>query len=565
MERHQPRVGSDKIELYLRTYYSLLRASSEVQIRTLEEAHAGMQSLLHPDARDSTIDVSAFTYCLLRLPACIMQARLIVLGQGPGVFRREGIGEVEEWERVAAVARRRRAFFDGEETLACYIASRSDIDDLVPQLTAFQIEWNKLHARLEAVSDELHIGSADPTAEVELAAALQIEPAEFARLKSVLGDSWADSLRMIKAAQCRMRVQLISGSLTRYRRATHAWLANIIAADSKLLDRPVYFVSSNTHSLVNLLSGFALQHREELIRFVQQPDNPMLSGEWADIQSRKSASAEENFLYYVLRTYKETANGHGLTEAQWQHEKQAGIVRIPSRHSFDVDAQVIDLARLNPELMDPRLCEQDRSYLVKSEALILNIDYPLGRAAYNILTQVSERAEQIRGVYIMGKAASLNAAVGDVLIPKIVHDEHSRNTYLLPNCITTADVLPYLIYGTVLDNQKAVSVLGTFLQTTPYMNGFFQEGYTAVEMEAGPYLSAVYEMTRPQRYPVDEILSLHELPFDLGLVHYASDTPLTKGKNLGAGKLSYFGLDPTYATALAIIRRILQCEKERIG
>lgn len=561
MERHLPHLGSEQIEIYLRTYYSLLRSTSEVQIRTLEEAHAGMKSLLHPDARESFVDVAALSYCLLRLPACILQTRLIVLGQGPGVFLREGFGKVETWERVAAPARRRRSFFDGRETLACYIASRSDIDDLIPQLTALQIELNKLHRLLQDIPPNQLASVADD----ELAAVLQMTAADLERLQTIWGDAFASNLQTVQRSQHRLRVQLISGSLTRYRRATHAWLSNIIAANPALLDRPVYFVSSNTHSLVNLVSGFALQRQEELVRFVEHPDNPLMLAEWQDIQSRESSSIKENFLYYTLRKYKRTPAGSRLVAEQLAHEQECGIVRIASEHSFDVDAQVIDLAQLKPEFMDPRLCEQDRSHLQQSDALILNIDYPLGLAAYNILTQVSERAGQILGVYIMGKAASLNAAIGDVVIPKVVHDEHSRNTYLIPNCITTADVLPYLVYGAALDNQKAVTVLGTFLQTEPYMNSFFNEGYTDVEMEAGPYLSAVYEMTRPQRYPVDEIVSLHDLPLDLGVVHYASDTPLSRGKNLGAGSLSYFGLDPTYATALAVVRRIFQREKERLA
>ncbi|MFU8826806.1 MAG: DUF6909 family protein, partial [Brevefilum sp.] len=85
-----------------------------------------------------------------------------------------------------------------------------------------------------------------------------------------------------------------------------------------------------------------------------------------------------------------------------------------------------------------------------------------------------------------------------------------------------------------------------------------------IEMEAGPYLSAVYELFRPTRHPVDEIVNLYGVPFDLGILHYASDTPLTKGENLGAGALSYFGVDSTYATSLAILRRIIQREHNRV-
>jgi hypothetical protein len=92
---------------------------------------------------------------------------------------------------------------------------------------------------------------------------------------------------------------------------------------------------------------------------------------------------------------------------------------------------------------------------------------------------------------------------------------------------------------------------------------FYQENYTDIEMEAGPYLSAAFELARPKRHPRDEIVNLYNVPFDLGFLHYASDTPLSKGKNLGAANLSYFGMDPTYATSIAVLRRIFELEVGR--
>jgi hypothetical protein len=97
------------------------------------------------------------------------------------------------------------------------------------------------------------------------------------------------------------------------------------------------------------------------------------------------------------------------------------------------------------------------------------------------------------------------------------------------------------------------------------MDVIYREGYSDIEMEAGPYLSAVYEMYRPQRHPVNEIVNLIGVPFDIGILHYASDTPLSKGKNLGAGTLSYFGMDSTYATTISILRRIVQKECQRLN
>jgi hypothetical protein len=290
--------------------------------------------------------------------------------------------------------------------------------------------------------------------------------------------------------------------------------------------------------------------------------------EWRDILSGRIASSRENFLYYVLKKYEQSPQGRELQHEQQAYERQTGVLRIPSHRSFDVEAQVIELARLDLSRADPRLAQGCKDLplpsLADSDALILNIDYPLGLAAYDILAEVSSAAGPIAGVYIMGKAATLNAVIGDVMISSVVHDEHSQNTYLFPNCFCAADVSPDLLYGTVLDNQKSVTVQGTFLQNTQYMDVFYREGYTVIEMEAGPYLSAIYEMFRPNRHPVNEIINLYELPFDLGLIHYASDTPLGKGKNLGAGSLSYLGMDATYAVTLAILRRILSVESQRL-
>src|SRR5437016_2475215 len=59
--------------------------------------------------------------------------------------------DILDWQPVKAPARRRRWYQDGNATLAVLIASTSDIDDLVPSLVAYQIEWNKLHRSLQDV------------------------------------------------------------------------------------------------------------------------------------------------------------------------------------------------------------------------------------------------------------------------------------------------------------------------------------------------------------------------------------------------------------------------------
>ena len=570
MDRTVPKTGSEEIELYLRTIYSLLRSTRAVQLDALIETHIAMGSSLHVKARDPGVDASALFYAVMRLPPCIADVNLVVLGQTDRVFQDYGYKNVGEWEVVTASARRRRIAFDGEHTLAAFIASRSDIDDLLPMLVAYQIEWNKIHTLLQSVGAQAALAAygADRTLArtTELARLLDITPDELSRLTEAWGPAMISTLQKMAAAPKSFSVRLLAGTYINYLRATSVWWFNVRqkARPVSVEDRPAYFVSSNVHAIPNLLSGFALSEEEAIFDYVRQANDPALTAEYDYARLRDELNNKNNFLYYALRRY---ASRPEIDARRLEMERARGIQRIPSEHGFDVEAQVIELSQLDPDAMDPRLlcCDKDEMRRLRdSDAVIINIDYPLGMAAYHVLAKVSEYVSQMQGVYVIGKAATLNARIGDVLLANVVYDEHSQNSYLFGNCFTASDILPYLTSSSVLDNQKGVSARGTFLQNVSYMDVFYREGYTIVEMEAGPYLSAIYEMVRAQRHPVNEIVNLYIAPFEVGFLHYASDTPLSKGRNLGAGRLSYLGAEPTYATAIATLRRIFAAELARL-
>src|SRR5437867_11811741 len=141
--------GKRDVELYIRTYNTLLRSSGEISLKALVQAHYNIDSSLHPEARSPYPDMSALIYSVLRLPASIIHCNLVLLGQSEEVFQQQGF-HVDRWEAVTASARRRKWFYDGEETLAVYVASVSDTEDIVPILVVFQIEWKKLYYLLKA-------------------------------------------------------------------------------------------------------------------------------------------------------------------------------------------------------------------------------------------------------------------------------------------------------------------------------------------------------------------------------------------------------------------------------
>ncbi len=571
MDRTVPRTGSEEIQLYMRTYYSLLRSSSMIQIETLVESHTVVESSLHIHARDLKPDFSALIYASLRLPDCMPTVDLVLIGQLERSFSDAGYSDIQDWKRVYAPGRRRRMLFNGVKALAVFIASRSDIDDLIPTLTAYQIEWNKLHMLLQVDDVRRTLRESRGTKLTDdamrlIAETLYATPEEVRRLEVVWGERFVEILSAIADQRKQIGLQMLAGSLADYRRATAYWWSEIQEQldELDLERRPVYFVSSNTHCLANLLTGFAQREETNLIEYVERFSKGDLVEDYQAIRETDSRKTLDNFLYYVLKKYL-SDKGQNARDSLMADERTIGIYRVPSRHGFDIEAQVIEMRRLRPEWLDSRLRDAtDEMALSRSDALILNIDYPLGLAAYELLNRVTERVGHLLGVYVMGKAATLNGRIGDVMIPTVIHDEHSQNTYLFQNCFSAQDVAPYLSYNMVLDNQKGISVPGTFLQNPRYMSVFYQEGYTDIEMEAGPFLSSVYEAFRPKLHPYNEIVNLYGVPFDIGFLHYASDTPMSKGKNLGSGSLSYAGIDPTYATAVAILRRIFRQEANRM-
>jgi len=561
--------GKRDVDMYIRTYQTLLRSSGEVGLKALVQAHYNIDSVLHPNARSSDPDMSAFIYTMLRLPLAILHCSRVLLGQSDEVFAQHGF-QVEQWQAVTASARRRKWFFDGKNTLAVYIASVSETDDIVPTLVALQIEWNKFHWLLSADPTtmqllESRVDRSSPVyAEITkvVRERLHVSLEDWRRLEVMWGDNVWTNLLALGRERKNFTLRMLGGSHVGFVRSTRKWWSPVakLLDDLRIARRPVYFVSSNAHSLANLFSGTARRREEELTRFALSGADSFLADECRKIKEGRAPGNWQNFLYYAAREYQRTPAGQGFARSRPVEEQERGIWYIGARHGLEIDVQVFDLAKLRPDDIDPRVRVPGIERIAESRGVIINIDYPLGMAAYRVLREVFENLAQVRGIYILGKAATLNGSIGDVMISNVVLDEHSQNTYWLDNCFNVGDVSRNLVFGAVLDNQKAVSSKGTFLQNRAYLDFYYRSNYSVVEMESGPYLDAVYESLYMTRYPTNENINFAKLPFDLGVIHYASDTPYTRGKNLGAGSLSYYGMDSTYAATIAIARRIVETE-----
>jgi hypothetical protein len=545
--------GRHAVELYVRTYSTMLQSSGWIRLDSFTHVHIGMGSALHPLAASPRVDMGAFLYSVQRLPHEIAHARRVALGQSPHRFQAVLGLQIDSWQQARAPARRRAWYFDGKDTLAVFLASPSDIDDLVPTLVAYQIEWNKLHRALQEVEQDTE----------QIRQAVGATEEDWQRLVDAWAPDFDRMLARVRESECHILLRMIGGSHVGFARNAGRWWQPIqsVIDEMGLTEAPVYFVSSNVHSLVNVLSGVARQFEREIVDLTVRTDQD-LAEELRKLESGVTPASRDNWLYFAARSiFDRHPDAARLRHERRQLEDQVGIRHItPQPGGVDSAAQVIKLSQLDPGRLDPRVGRVDPAALRASRAYIVNIDYPLGVAAYHLLRQVAESVPWMEGVYVMGKAATLNADVGDVMIPNVVFNEHSGNTYWLDNCFTAADVQPHLVFGSVLDNQRAVTVRGTFLQNREYLEFYYQGRYTVVEMEAGPYLDGCFEVLELGRYPMNENVSMTRPSLDLGIVHYASDTPYTQARTLGARGLDYRGMDSTYASAVAVAHRILARE-----
>jgi hypothetical protein len=585
--------ANEKIRTFIQLTYVTLSSTGAVPLRRLEEAYKAMTPTIHQGASSPEPDCGALSYAALRLPACTTRVKHVLLGQSESIFEESGV-TMSAWTEVLAKARRRRYLHDGADTLICFIASKSDVDDIIPSLLALQIEWNKAHARLAGAELPERLPAASEDRLALVARLLGISSTDARKLETVFGKDLGSTLARMRTQPMDLYIRNFEASYCRYRRETETWWRQIQAACPDIGERPVYFVSSNTHSLINLLSGYAEAISDEIFAFAAS--DPELSGlvhSCLDHEgsptlppgaaTRLAASVREArgeaalahagihgehcansaLLYYLLMKYEQQDTTGAVTARRLAWEEMTGVRRIAAEKTLDIPTQVVDL-RILASSQAGGFWTDRFTALVGTDAMVLNIDYPLGRTAYFLLNKLAEHIDRIKGVYVIGKAASLFADRGDVIIPSSIIDQHTRNQYFFENCIRVADVEPYMDPGkhAIYDNQKAVTVLGTFLQNRDMLNAFLAAGVTDLEMEAGPYLAAMYEIARPKRYPEDETVSLRMPDMDLGIVHYVSDSPLS-GRHLDRS-LELDGIDATYAATSAVVDRILGRECGRL-
>ncbi len=336
----------------------------------------------------------------------------------------------------------------------------------------------------------------------------------------------AKGMECIAAKQADFEIQFTPdlGHLILHQVCGKRWAAEI---KGKLLElglenRPLHIISSNLHSVVNLLYGYGAVGKSM--------EKTLTQDLYAFVRELRNRGDE----------VKEYAVSHGFYD-------------LPDKCGAHIDCHIIDTAKLDIEGCHPEL--QIKMQAMQDEKpVILVMDYAFGTQAFELIdsllqpmiTETGERNLNLRSMSVMGKAGTVRGKKGDIMIATAHVLEGSADNYLFENDLREENFEGYkdVFVGPM------ITVLGTSLQNRDVLETFRSTSWKAIglEMEGGHYQRAVNAAIIREHIAKD---------VKVRYAYYASDNPLMSGQTLASGSLGAEGIKPTYMITKCILEKIL--------
>ena len=524
------------LHLFNRGHYKPMGMSGQSLRKALLE--------LEPEIYGSISDPKKFElqgllYVLDRLPDGIENCRFINL------TATEGLDE-GHFTKIVPPKRRRNCYrIDGEQMNIEITRGRSDIYDVLTHLTFMYLESHKLLNRMfvgyrNEISHEW-----EKLQELVLSNDEIIQEDRevlFVYLSNLLGRSFDEVKSVYKQLSTKKNSDRFFhiiyglGSLAAKEKIDNQfrlirfsdslidqvgkhvygniWARNIktVLFNKGMLNRPIHIISSNMHSVLNVLyAKKALQFKSEDVFTL-----------YKELSEVKSKEEREKVLQYAIK--------NGLTE-------------VNDTSGANIDVQIIDTSFINQEPKD-------------KAPVIIVMDYAFGEQAYETMDELLKPYNHgledaikldVQSVSIMGKAGILFGDKGDVMIPTAHILEGTADNYFFINELDE-NQFKKLNLNTFTGNM--VTVLGTSLQNKSILNYFKSTSWNTVglEMEGAHYQKAIQIASQVRNHISKKV--------KVRYAYYASDNPLHSGSTLASGGLGMKGVKPTYAITEAILGQI---------
>lgn len=551
-KRTRARESSNAIErLYITMRHLLNRGFYKpfgVSGNTLKQGLLTLRPEIYGDIASEKSELNGLKYVMDRLPAGIEECRVIYMTDDEGY-------RTSQFKPIIPPKRRRHCYrIDKEQMNVELTRGRSDVYDILTHLTFLFIESHKI--RQKAVID--HNGT--PGREWQALEKVVLENKELndaeteqiiAYLSTLLSRTfeetkktyesfkepgnpnrffqmiyWLGKLAIDEAYLGQKREIKFSPRL-RERLGHHVygeiWATNIkeVLKKQNLLERPIHIISSNMHSVQNVL--FA--------------------------QSALKTDKDEMDLYKDLSQ----SSNKQLRQKVEKLAKKNGMIYLKDHSGANIDVQIFDTALIDEKILPKSLKSKNQAEM----PVLIVMDYAFGEQAFEVMDELLKPYEannekeflNVKSISIMGKAGILVGNKGDIMIPKVHMFEGTADNYPFENQFSANDFKDeeLKVYeGTM------VTVLGTSLQNKDILAFFKNSTWQAIglEMEGAHYQKAIQSASK--------IRGNISADVKVRYAYYASDNPLETGSTLASGPLGEKGVKPTYIITKQILNQILK-------
>ncbi len=573
--------------LFIRGGYKPLGVSGEAMIEALMRLQPEIYGSIADPER---AELEGLLYVLQRLPQGIEECRYVRL------ITREGF-EKSDFQPLVPAKRRRNCYrIDAEQMFIEMTNGRSDIYDILSHLTFLSIEAEKIRrngldakgrkkrdwmnleiivqAEVNGEQFETEVACTylsnllGRTFEETLTAARRFEAAS--KVNSLFHITyWLGRLSMEESLEQNDREISFSSAL-REKIGHHVygeqWADNIkrFLASKKWLERPLHIISSNPHSVMNSLYGFAALRDVSTAQTLEE-----LARELSLEHHRDWRQLVESF-----------ARDHGM----YPLEDHSGT---------NISVQIYDTTKIPLDCLPPEI-QWNTNFIKEQMPLILVMDYAFGEQAFEVMDELlkpfeirnaeypdaaSGQNEEVRiekdaipasensafrpdaasghsafriplhveSISIMGKAGILEGGKGDIMVPTAHVFEGTADNYPFDNDFSKAD---FEGHGLQVFEGTMITVLGTSLQNKDILRYFLKSSWRAIglEMEGAHYQKAIQSASKIRRSISENVR--------LRYAYYASDNPLLTGHTLASGSLGEEGVKPTYLITARILNKI---------
>jgi hypothetical protein len=533
--------------LFSRGFYKPMGISGDA----LRESLLLLRPEIYGSIAEEKVELNGLIYVIERLPMGIEECRFINLTADEGYSK-------SHFKVIVPPKRRRNCFrIDKDQMNIEVTRGRSEIYDILTHLTFLFIESYKIAKKVLINDDTDTIREWKKLAEfvlhnkkisederdimlAHLASILGRTFEETQAVHAVLGEEnnpdrlfqiiyWLGRLAINEQVDNLKRAISFSPVL-RERIGHHVygemWANNIknVLDKNNLLERPIYIISANMHSVMNSIYAPIVLPKQikdndiiSLFELLSKDDNE-------DLRAQVKNYASKNGLIYVKDTSGTNIN-----------------VQI-------IDTDKIDITKTNYVL--------ENSLNNELKPVIIVMDYAFGEQAYETMDEllkpyVCKKGKKhhfnVQSISIMGKAGILEGGKGDIMIPSSHIFEGTADNYPFKNQLKKK---MFEGCGVGVYTGTMVTVLGTSLQNKDILKFFHNSTWkvTGLEMEGAHYQKAIQAASK--------IRGNISRKVKVNYAYYASDNPLETGSTLASGGLGTTGVLPTYVITQKILEQI---------